>query len=108
MSKTFDCVFITIDKLDRKSVRVANDYAKRLKVLQRDMKHIVFEHDFQSSKTLDEILVYLDANADINDEEVVDKFRAKLVRSKQQKDKTSAQDILAVIAARKQTDAVAA
>lgn len=99
--KTFDCVFITIDKQDRKTVRVANDFNKRLYVLKRDMKEILFQHDFTTAKTVDEILAYVEEACDVNDEEAVQQFAKKLSRKRQRNDKTTAQDLLAVIAARK-------
>lgn len=109
MSKTFDCVFITIDKQDRKSVRVANNYEKRLYVLSRDMKQILFQHDFQTAKTLDEILVHIERVCDVDDEDAVERFRAKIVRNKFKNDKTTADDVLNAIAMRKQEiDAVTA
>lgn len=98
-NKLFDCVFITIDKQDRKTVRVANDFDKRMRVLKRDMKSILFQHDFESAKTLDEIVDFLtNSNAvDVDDEEVVDVFRTKLKLSKMKQSKTSANDVLAAI-----------
>lgn len=105
MSKTFDCVFITIDQKDRRSVRVANDFNKRLLVLKRDMKSVVYQHDFQTAMSLEQILEFLFNNSDSNiEDEDVEMFRKKVSNRKLRNDKTSAQDILAAIASRKTVD----
>jgi len=80
--KLFDCVFVTIDDKNRRTVRYANDMTNRLLVFKRANFQVLFQ--MQADKQMTKIdlcnLALNDTNLDVNDEELFDKELMKLTK----------------------------
>lgn len=78
--KLFDCVFVTVDSQNRRTVRFANDLQKRLQVFKRDNITVLFQAESQTKLNKLQLceLALNDVNLDVNDEELVEKTILKI------------------------------
>ena len=98
--KLFDCVFIAKDVNQVNKVRFANDYDKRLYVLERDKFVITYKDKFDEKLTKEQILDRIDEN-DLSEEDCIAYVNA---RKSLNKAKTSVKDVFAAILDRKQNN----
>ena len=96
--KLFDCVFIAKDKNNVNKVRFANDYDKRLVVLNRDKFTITYSDKFESKMTKEQILESIDENI-LSEDDMNAYVNARKSLNKQ---KTKVTDVFAAILSRKQ------
>lgn len=99
-TKIYDCVMIATDKNNVNKVRFANNFVRRVKILQRDNFTIHYALQFENKMTKRELLDKIDYN-NLNEDlqEVVDDAYEILKRSNEKK--TSVNDVFAAILARK-------
>jgi len=94
IEKTFDCLFVTVDDKNRRTVRFANDLTKRLIVFKRANFQVLFSLQSDKQMTKLELLELArdDDNLDVNDEELIDRALLKIKNKN-----VSAQDVLDTI-----------
>lgn len=80
--KMFDCVFVTVDDKNRRTVRYANDMTNRLLVFKRANFQVLFQLQADKQMTKLELcdLALNDTTLDVNDEDLFEKEKLRLTK----------------------------